>query len=99
MSESIPRFLKFAVVGSSGVIVNESIILGLTEYLRLYYLFSAMVATEFAVLTKLTFNEFRTFKDLRKANENPLKRLIKFNAVALGGMIMDISILARLKNF
>ena len=88
------RFLKFALVGLSGVLVNEGLLWLLTENFGLYYLLSAAIAVETAIITNFILNDICTFRDRRTpGNRSLLGRGLKFNLVSLGGLGINIAIL------
>ena len=88
------RFLKFGLVGLSGVLVNEGLLWLLTENLGLYYLLSAAIAVETAIITNFILNDIWTFRDRRTpGNRSLLGRGLKFNLVSLGGLSINIAIL------
>ena len=88
------RFLKFSLVGLSGVLVNEGLLWLLTENLGLYYLLSAAIAVETAIITNFILNDIWTFRDRRTSgNRSLLGRGLKFNLVSLGGLGINIAIL------
>jgi len=88
------RFLKFGLVGLSGVLVNEGLLWLLTENLGLYYLLSAAIAVETAIITNFILNDIWTFRDRRTpGNRSLLGRGLKFNLVSLGGLGINIAIL------
>ena len=88
------RFLKFGLVGLSGVLVNEGLLWLLTENLGLYYLLSAAIAVETAIITNFILNDIWTFRDRRTSgNRSLLGRGLKFNLVSLGGLGINIAIL------
>ena len=88
------RFLKFSLVGLSGVLVNEGLLWLLTENLGLYYLLSAAIAVETAIITNFILNDIWTFRDRRTpGTRSLLGRGLKFNLVSLGGLGINIAIL------
>jgi len=59
------RFIKFVIVGGSGTLVNFGILYGLTSAGLIYWV-SAIIAIFIAMTCNYTFNNFWTFKDLKK---------------------------------
>jgi len=74
------RFIKFCIVGFSGVFVNLGLLYFLTERLGLFHLFSAIIAIEASILTNFFLNYFWTWSS-RKLTTRFLfiKRLLFFN--------------------
>jgi dolichol-phosphate mannosyltransferase len=81
--------LRFACVGLLGVVVNSSVLWTLTEYGRLYYLFSSVIATELAILHNFALNQRWTFASVHSRGRWPSK-LAKFNLIALGGLLLTV---------
>ena len=88
------RFVKFALVGASGVLVNMGLLWLLTEFAGLLYLLSAAIGIECAIISNFTLNDYFTFRD-RRANGsgNFARRLAKFNVVSLGGVGINLLVL------
>ncbi len=85
------RFIKFYLVGGSGVIVNFGFYalltrvlgLGLHEYDIAGRVISFALSTELGILNNFTWNNLWTFKDRR--DSSLLGRISKFHLVALTG--------------
>ncbi len=85
------RFLKFCLVGGSGVLVNFGFYTLLTRILGLGVheydvggrVISFALSTELGILNNFTWNNLWTFRDRR--NSSLLGRLSKFHLVALTG--------------
>lgn len=91
------RFIRFCVVGMSGVVVNMGILWFLTDVIGLFYLVSSVVAVECAILSNFTWNELWTFRDRGQPGFLSLViRIGKFNVVSTGGLLINISILGAL---
>lgn len=83
-------FIKFNVVGLSGVLVNEGILLLLT--LRgFYYLHASAVAIEISIASNFLLNDFWTFRDRRHGHI--ITRLAKFNGLMLIGLAVNLAVL------
>jgi dolichol-phosphate mannosyltransferase len=94
LQEGAIRFVKFGLVGLSGILVNEGLLWLLTENIGLYYLLSAAIAVETAIITNFILNDIWTFRDRRTpGNKSLLGRGLKFNLVSLGGLGINIAIL------
>ncbi|MBU1993075.1 GtrA family protein [Patescibacteria group bacterium] len=80
MLKSSKRFIKFAIVGFSGIIVNEGLLFLLTEFGSLFYLYSSIIAIEASVLSNFLLNDVWTFNDRRKkGKKNFLRRLFNWH--------------------
>jgi len=88
------RFLKFCLVGASGVGVNMGLLWLLTEKAGIPYLGSSAIAIEISIITNFILNNYFTF---RQRNEPGVKaffyRLMKFNIVSLAGLGINLGIL------
>ncbi|MDG6955345.1 MAG: GtrA family protein [Nitrososphaerota archaeon] len=84
------KFIKFNVVGLSGVLVNEGLLLALV-YEGVYYLRADAVAIEAAILSNFFLNDYWTFRDRRHGHI--IVRLLKFNALMVVGLVVNLVIL------
>jgi len=90
----LKRFIKFCLVGASGVLVNMGLLWLLTEFAGLFYLLSAAISIESSIISNFVLNDFFTFPDRRLRGARPfLKRLLKFNIVSLAGLGLNVSVL------
>jgi len=91
------RFLRFCVVGGSGVVVNNTILLGLVEGLRVPPVAGAVVATECAIMSNFLLNDRWTFGDVRRTVVCSLpRRFASYNLLTLGGLLLSVGALALL---
>ncbi len=94
------RSLKFAIVGISGIIVNESTLWLITEYLHKHPLISSIFAIELSILSNFIFNDIWTFRDRREPGfSRTISRLAKYNAISWSTGSINWVILATLKEF
>ncbi|HLG19232.1 MAG TPA: GtrA family protein, partial [Bdellovibrionota bacterium] len=97
----LKRFLKFSVVGGSGVFVNMGVLTLLTAW-GLGYLQSGLFAVETAVVTNFLLNEFWTFADFSQRRPrfvSRMSRFLTFNFFCAGGAVINLSILWALTEF
>ena len=97
----IARFLRFGLVGFSGVFVDLGVFyllrsqnFGLTS--------SAAISGELAIINNFLWNDFWTFGDissLQPGKRQRLKRLLKFNIICLAGLALNVLIVNFLFNF
>ncbi|MFO8102334.1 MAG: glycosyltransferase family 2 protein [Dehalococcoidia bacterium] len=89
------RFIKFCLVGLSGVVVNLGILALLTEVAGVFYAFSNAVAVELSIINNFAWNEVWTFRDRRtsSAHRSITGRLLKFNLVCLAGFGINEGVL------
>jgi len=87
------KFLRFGIVGFSGVFVNMGVLYVLRNSLNLELTRSLIVAAEFAIISNFFWNDLWTFGDISKrqpGNSQRFKRLFKFNTVCLMGLILNV---------
>lgn len=87
------RFIRFGMVGASGVIVNFLVLTLLVEFGNWHYLLAGLIATESAIISNFTLNDRWTFKD-KSTEKSWLVRLSRYHAVALVGLILSVCTLA-----
>ncbi len=87
------RVLIFALVGLSGVLVNEGIAFLLHPYLPLYLVF--LVSAESSVLTNFMLNHNFTFHRRVKFT----KALPRYNLIALAGLLINVGVALYLSMF
>ncbi|HXY40104.1 MAG TPA: glycosyltransferase [Vicinamibacteria bacterium] len=92
------RFPRFAVVGLSGVVVDMALLFLLSDprCLGLGLTRSKLVAAEVAILNNFWWNDRWTFGDLVPGQRTlgaTLRRLVKFNAICLAGLALNVALL------
>jgi dolichol-phosphate mannosyltransferase len=85
------RFLKFCIVGLSGVGVNLGALWLLKEKAGLYDVLASAIAIEISIITNFLFNNYFTFSDRRKTGSFIL-RLLQFNLVSLAGAGINLGL-------
>ncbi|MBD3234719.1 MAG: hypothetical protein GF315_13420 [candidate division Zixibacteria bacterium] len=100
-SDFVGRFLKFSIVGGSGVAVNMGLLYLLTEVVGLYYVISSLIAIETSIITNFVLNDFWTWRDKRGLTGSVfLIRLLKYNTSAsLAAFIGNFVTLTALTEF
>jgi dolichol-phosphate mannosyltransferase len=87
------KFLRFGVVGFSGVFVNMGVLYVLRTFLNWELTRSLIVAAELAIISNFLWNDLWTFGEISKrqpGNRQRLKRLLKFNTICLMGLILNV---------
>lgn len=95
------RFIRFALVGVSGLVVDMGMLYLLYDGIGLRLTRSAIVAAELAIVNNFIWNDRWTFRDLaaqQRAKRQVLKRFLKFNLVCLAGVVLKIILLNILFN-
>jgi membrane protein DedA with SNARE-associated domain/putative flippase GtrA len=90
------HFIKFNLVGMSGVFVNEGLLIFLTLN-GVYYLYSAAFAVELSILSNFFLNDFWTFRDRRHGHI--VARMLKFNGLMIIGLVANIAIVFLATNY
>jgi len=84
------RFIKFNLVGLTGVLVNEGLLV-LLVYYGLYYIYASAAAIEVSIISNFVLNDLWTFRDRRHGHV--ATRLLKFNGLMLVGLAVNLAIL------
>lgn len=72
------RYIKFAIVGGMGSIINWSILYVLTEYAGLWYVVSSIIGILIATLNNYIINYHWAFRNERQNNTNMLTGWAKY---------------------
>ncbi|EKU98563.1 putative membrane protein [Leptolyngbya sp. PCC 7375] len=94
----IGRFLRFGLVGLSGVFVDMAVLYVLSDPSTLAWGLtrSKIVAGEIAILNNFLWNDAWTFADISRSQQGwgaRLKRFLKFNVVCLSGLVLNVLLL------
>ena len=89
------RFIKFSVVGTSGVAVNSIILAVLSYEFNVDYRFASIAAIQSAILWNFFLNDNWTFRDLRK-KKPLLGKILKFEGISILGAAMNWTVLVLL---
>ena len=100
----IGRFIRFGVVGLSGVFVDMVILYLLHDptTLGLPLTRSKIISGEIAILNNFFWNDSWTFADVSMQQQEwrqRLKRFLKFNLICLAGLVLNVLILNLVYNF
>jgi putative flippase GtrA len=85
------RFMKFAAVGASGVVVNLGTLF-LLRLLQVHTNLASAAAIEVSILSNFTINHLWTFGDRRHAQVSLLRQGVKFHLVSLVGGLIQFGI-------
>jgi putative flippase GtrA len=86
------RFLKFCSVGLTGVVINMGLLWFFTDFARLCYLLSSVIAIEASILSNFLLNDNWTFVDIN-THSSVITRFLKLNAVYSIGMVINLGLL------
>jgi dolichol-phosphate mannosyltransferase len=88
------RFSKFCIVGASGVVVNEGLLLLLRQLVGLPLILASAVSIETAIISNFIFNNYFTFGDRSSRGiKSFLIHLVRFNMVSLIGLGLNMGAL------
>ncbi len=98
------RFIRFGIVGLSGVFVDMAVLYLLSDPSTLAWGLtrSKIIAAELAIINNFIWNDVWTFRDYAEKQSgwaNRAKRLLKFNLICLGGLGINVIILNLIFNF
>ena len=87
------RFIKYCLVGASGIVVDEGIFWLLTQFGGVLNYLAAAISAEAAIITNFTLNNYFTFADRRLPGFRFfLIRLLKFNLVSITGIGIKLGV-------
>ncbi|BAY42979.1 GtrA family protein [Scytonema sp. HK-05] len=100
----IGRFLRFGLVGLSGVFVDMTVLYLLSDptTLGLPLTRSKIIAGEVAIVNNFLWNDMWTFADVSSHQQQwrqRLKRFLKFNIICLAGLVLNVLVLNLVFNF
>jgi dolichol-phosphate mannosyltransferase len=88
------RFIKFCLVGGSGVLVNMGLYWLLTRFGGLVTTLAAAISIETSIISNFLLNNFFTFRRRNVPGVKPFfQRLLKFNLFSLAGMGINLGLL------
>lgn len=87
------RFVKYCLVGGSGVFVNQVGLLAGKALLHLPDAQALPVGIELSILTNFLLNNYWTFRDVKlRGGAGLLRGLISFNVICLAGALINYSV-------
>jgi dolichol-phosphate mannosyltransferase len=94
----LKRFIRFAVVGLSGVVVDMSLLFLLSDPRTLGWGLtrSKLIAAEMAIINNFIWNDSWTFGDISARQKRPrqrLRRFAKFQLICLAGLVLNTVLL------
>ena len=94
----VDRFLRFGLVGLSGVFVDMTVFYLLNDPASLGWALSRskIIAGEVAIVNNFLWNDLWTFSDISSRQQgwnSRIRRFIKFNVVCLMGLILNVLLL------
>jgi dolichol-phosphate mannosyltransferase len=100
----VGRFLRFGLVGLSGVFVDMTLLYLLSDpsTLALPLTRSKIIAGEIAIINNFLWNDAWTFADVSSGQNEwrqRMKRFLKFNIICLAGLVLNVLVLNIVFNF
>ncbi len=95
------RFLRFGLVGLTGVLVDMAVLYLMHTGLGFPLTRSKIVAAEVAIINNFIWNDAWTFADVSMQQwgwSARLKRLLKFNLICLAGVVLNVLMLNLIYN-
>jgi len=98
-SKKLQEFIKFAIVGGSGVLVNMGLLFILTRFLSVRLEIASPIAIEVSILSNFTLNNLWTFKK-RNTHVPFWTRLFRYHLVTgLAGIVNYLVLLLLVNSF
>ena len=98
-SKKLQEFIKFAIVGGSGVLVNMGLLFILTRFLSVRLEIASLIAIEVSILSNFTLNNLWTFKK-RNTHVPFWTRLFRYHLVTgLAGIVNYVVLLLLVNSF
>ncbi len=88
------RFIKFAIVGASGVFVNEGLLALFTEVYAVSVAIAGVIAIEASILSNFLINNYWTWRDSHEKSFG--KRLFQYHSVSFVAGLVNYVILVSL---
>ncbi len=92
------RPLRFGLVGLSGLLVNSAVLWALVRGLAIAIPLASVLATEVAIVSNFALNDRWTFGRVQTTAPR-WQRFLRFNGVALGGMLITATLLTLLTSY
>ena len=90
------RFIRYALVGLSGMVVDMLILYLLIDGAGFALTRSKIMAAEIAIINNFFWNDAWTFADMARRQSgwsSRFKRLLKFNTICLAGLVLNVLLL------
>jgi len=87
----IIQFLKFAIVGAIGTLVNLGLLYIFTEIFNFYYIISEIIAFTVSVINNYLLNKIWTFKEELK--QEIVQKYAKYFVISVISLIVNLTIL------
>ena len=93
------QFMRFCLVGASGVVVNTLVMWAAYHGLGLHEVLSSICAFLVATVNNFTWNKIFTFKNKVQGGRAVIKQYLRFLSVTLIGLAVNLGVLVALVNW
>ncbi|MDD1694932.1 MAG: glycosyltransferase family 2 protein [Methanoregula sp.] len=89
------KVFKFGIVGISGIVINQGLLVFLKEIVGLALPVASIIAIQAAILNNFIWNDIWTFKETSQPQKisNRWHRLLAFEVVSAGGAVINFAVL------
>jgi dolichol-phosphate mannosyltransferase len=94
VGKEVWHVIKFMAVGLIGIGVNTVFLKYFTESLGLYYLIAAVGSIEISIVWNFMLNDNLTFWEPENKVHSFVGRMARYNIISLGGMAINLIVLA-----
>lgn len=89
---SLKQFIKFCIVGGTSALINFVIYYSFTQFLFVWYIYSAIWGFCFSAIFNFTVNKLWTFRN-KERGRRVVNQLVKFLVVIFSGLIFNTAII------
>ena len=91
------RFLRFAIVGASGAVVDFGVLNLLTLVFKLAFVPSSVISFISAVINNFLWNRYWTYPDSR--SKRVARQLVQFSIINVIGLVIRTPLLMAVRSF
>lgn len=91
MKKIFTQMIKFYLIGISGIFVNLGILYLLTDFLKIWYMFSAFAGIAVSITTNFLGNKYWTFRDKTKNIKGIANQYVKYWISSSISIIIQLS--------
>lgn len=87
------QYIKFAIIGALGGIINTIILYTFTEFLGIYYILSSLIAIETSIIAMFFLNNELTFINKKIKTSDIIAGIFKSNIIRSFGIMINLALL------
>ena len=95
-TQKLITVIKYCGVGASGILVNESVLIILKEFIKIILPVASIIAIELSILNNFIWNDNWTFKN---RTNSVWKRLLTFHLICIMGSVINFIVLNVLSQY